>query len=803
MYTKYFRMAWRSLLKNRTLSVINTVGLALGLASCLIILLFVIDEFRYDRYTEHSGRIVRVVLKGKVNGEVIEEAVTPAPVGPTLKSEFPEVVEATRIRRFGNAKIAYHQTTYRNDRLARVDPNFFRVFTLSFVQGDPSTALVDPHTIVLTRSAAAKYFGQEDPLNKVLDFPESGESYRVTGVVEDVPANSHFHFDLFASLAGIAEARENNWMASNYHTYLLLHDNTDGPELEAKLPGIVIKYMGPQIEQIGMTFEKFKENGNDVGFFLQPLTDIHLYSDFSAPTELEPGGDVKTVYIFAAIAVFMLVIACINFMNLSTAGATKRNKEVGVKKVLGSQRAQLVGQFLAESFISVAVALLVALALVVGALPAFNQLSGKQLDPGFLLAPNILLAMVALLVVVTVLAGAYPAFYLSSIKPLSALKNRGTSGRQTRGIRSALVVFQFVVSAGLILSILVVDDQLSFIRNKPIGYDRENLVVMRETHLLGGNEEAFRNQLLSDPRIERVTRSAFVPAGPTNNSMAGVYPGQQQELVYRTTIYRIDADYLETMGMQLVAGRNFSEEPRLDSLHVLINETGARTFGISDNPIGQVLTESGSKRSRTVIGVVKDFHFRSLHEAIAPMMLLNDPHGGLLVRTSTDDLPGLLADLEQRWKAFQAEEPFTYALLDDLYNETYVAEAKMGIIMELFGALTILVACLGLFGLVTFAAEQRVKEVGIRKVLGATVGELVGLLSKDLVALVLVSFCIALPLGYYLMERWLEAFAYRTEVRWWMVVLAGVATLLIAVVTMSLKTVRSALANPADSLRAE
>lgn len=802
MYKTFFLLAWRSLRKNRTLAVINTVGLATGIASCLLILLYVIDEVGYDRYVDHADRVVRVVLRGKVNGELIKEAVTPAPVGPTLQREFPEVAEATRIRRFGQAKVSYRQTTYRQDRIAWVDPNFFRVFTLTFLKGDAATALVDPHTVVLTRSLAERIFGTEDPLNRVLEFKESGESYRVTGVVEDVPANAHFHFDLFVSLAGLAEARENNWMSSNYHTYLLLQESNDRAKLEAKLPDIILRYMGPQLEQLGMTFEKLKENGNDVGLFLQPLTDIHLHSDLSASTELEPGGDVQSVYIFGVVAVFMLLIACINFMNLSTAGATKRNKEVGVKKVLGSRRSQLVGQFLTESFISTAAAMLVALALVAAAMPVFNQLSGKTLDTGFLLTPDIAVAVVVLIVVVTVLAGVYPAFYLSSVRPLSALKNRGSSGRQA-GIRGVLVVFQFVVSAGLIFAILVVDSQLAFMHDKAIGYDRANLVVFRDTHLLGGQEEVFRNQLLNDPRVTSVTRSAYVPAGPTHQAMAGIYPGHQQELVYRTNVYHIDADYLKTMGMELVAGRNFSDEPRLDSLHVLINETAARTFGIADDPIGQVLTESGSHRSRTVIGVVKDFHFRSLHEAIAPMMMVHDPHGGLILRTTGADLPGLLADLEKQWKALYAEEPFAFALLDDLYQQTYLSESKMGRLMELFGVLTILVACLGLFGLVTYAAEQRVKEIGIRKVLGARVGDVVGLLSRDLVVLVLVSFCLAFPLGYYLMDRWLEAFAYRTEVRWWMFVLAGVVTLLIAVATMSLKTVRSALANPVDALRAE
>lgn len=807
MFKSYLKIGWRNSARNKGLFAINVAGLALGISTCIIIMLFVVDELSFDRFNVRADQIVRIVLKGKVNGEIIKEAVTAAPVAATLVNEFPEVEEATRLRRFGSPKIVYNNATYRNSKLAFVDPNFFEVFTLHFLQGDPRTALNEPNTIVITKDQALKLFGNEDPINKILDFKESGEQYKVTGVIDNVPANSHFHFDLFASMEGLAHAREDNWMASNYFTYVVLSKATDFKTFEAKLPAIIKKYMGPQVEQMGMTFEKFTANGNEIGLFVQPLTDIHLYSDFDSQSELEAGGDVKSVYIFGAVALFMLLIACINFMNLSTAGATKRNKEVGVKKVLGSQVMQLIFQFLTESFIATSVALVLALAIVGLALPVFNELSGKELEINFLFQPVVMVSILLLGILISLLAGSYPAFFLSSIKPISALKNKISNGGRTRGIRSALVVFQFVISAGLILAIIIVTQQMSYIQNKEIGYNRSQLLVLRDLGLLGNNENAFRNQISNDPRIESVTMSAFVPAGPTDSNMTGVYPGNNFEEVRRTIVYNIDAQYIPTMGMQLIAGRNFSETPAADSLNVIINETAVKIFDLGPNSIGQILTvntnDNGGKKTLTVIGVVKDFHFRSLREAISPLIMLNNPYGGLIIKAKTKDMAALVSTFNDKWNAFHVEEPLSYAPLDELYNETYLAEQKMGTILRIFGVLTVFVACLGLFGLITFTAEQRIKEIGVRKVLGANVNQIVSLLSKDMIILVVVSFTIAFPLGYYLMNMWLQDFAYKVEIQWWVFALAGVTTMVIAFFTMSFTTIKAALVNPIESLRSE
>ncbi|MEJ7644677.1 MAG: ABC transporter permease [Chryseolinea sp.] len=806
MYKSYFKIGWRILMKNKWLSIINILGLSTGIATCIVIMLFVVDELSFDRFNAKADQIVRVVLKGSVNGEVIKEAVTAAPVGPTLVTEFPEVLKATRLRRYGSPKITYKNNSYRNSNVAFIDQNFFEVFTLPFIHGDFHKALIEPYTAVITQEEAVKYFGNEDPLNKLLTFDDTGSQYRVTGVIKGVPPNAHFHFDLFLSMEEVADAKANNWMESRYFTYLVLAEGTNLQAFEEKLPAIVKKYMGPQVSQMGMTFEKFTANGNVIGLYLQRLTDIHLYSDFDSQSELEAGGDIKTVYIFAAVAIFMLLIACINFMNLSTAGASARNKEIGVKKALGSLRSQLVRQFLIESSISTLLSMLLALTLVVIALPVFNQLSGKRLETNFLLHWQVLSGFIVLGITIALLSGSYPAFFLSGAKPIAALKGRTSNAGQTKSIRSGLVIFQFVISSALILAIIIVSQQMAYIQNKEVGYERDQLLVLRETGLLGTHEGVFKDQLLKDPRVERITMSAFVPAGPTDNNMTGVYPDQDKESVRRTIVYNIDEQYIPTMGMTLLAGRNFSEG-RKDSLNVIVNETAVKIFGLGENPLGRTLMAAtkkvGGDRRLTVIGVIKDFHFRSLHESIAPLVMFNNPYGGLIIKTKTREMAGLLSSIEKTWKSFDVEEPFSYALLDELYNETYVAEQKMGNILNIFGMLTILVACLGLFGLVTFSAEQRIKEIGIRKVLGASISQIVSLLSRDLIILVTISFVISFPLGYYFMNKWLQGFAYRIEIQWWVYVIAAAATLVVAFITMGFKTVSAALANPVESLRSE
>lgn len=799
MFKNNLKIAWRNILKNKGIFSINIVGLALGIASCLIIMLFVVDELSYDRYNEKADEIVNVVFRANINGEEIKEGSIMAPVGETLKQEFPEVLDATRIRDAGTPKIMINNQSYREERFAFVDANFFNVFTLPIIDGDARNPLQEPNTAVITKTEAEKFFGATNAIGKSFYLEGQERPFRVTGVIEEVPRNSHFHFDIFASIEGLDEAKSDSWFEGSFYTYLLLKKGSGHKNLETKLPSILEKYMGPKMqEEMGVPFEEFTKE-NQLGFRIFPLTDIHLYSDNAANDQLEQGGDIKYVYIFSAIALFMLLIACINFMNLSTATAAKRAKEVGIRKVLGSNKNQLLYQFLSESFIATLMAMVFATILVFVSLPFYNELSGKELQLDFLWQPTVFLSLILLTFLISVLAGGYPAFFLSSFKPIAALKNKFLGGNNNKGVRSGLVVFQFVVSAGLILATLVVNQQMQYIQNKDIGYDRDQLLVLREAYLLGNDNDAFKNELLKNPKVASITNSAFVPAGFSDNNQTLIYKDGQ--VLRRMPVYNIDENYLSTMGMELVAGRNFSKEFGADSTNVIINETAVKVLGLGENPLGKVITEGGGKR--TVIGVIKDFHFKSLHQPIDPLFMMYAPYGGLIVKAKSADMSGLIADANNLWNGFETDEAFGYTLLDESFRQIYVTEQKMGTLLNIFALLTILVACLGLFGLVTFTAEQRFKEIGIRKVLGSSVSEIVAMLSKDFLKLVFLSFFIAFPLGYYLMSKWLEGFAYRIEMQWWLFVLAALITISIAFGTIGWKSFRAATMNPINALRDE
>ncbi|WP_273568251.1 ABC transporter permease [Maribacter halichondriae] len=799
MFKNYLKIAWRNILKNKGIFLINIVGLALGIASCLIIMLFVVDELSYDRYNEKADEIVNVVFRAKINGEEIKEGAVMAPVGRTLKQEFPEVLDATRIRNIGTPKIIVENQSFGEDRFAFVDANFFNVFTLPIIDGDSRSPLQEPNTAVITKTQAEKLFGAVNPIGKLFYLDNEEQPFRVTGIINEVPKNSHFHFDIFASIEGLEEAKSDSWFKGDFFTYLLLKKGYDFKSLEAKLPYILEKYMGSKMqEEMGVPFEEFTKE-NQLGFRIFPLTDIHLYSDNSSYSQLEQGGDIKYVYIFSAVALFMLLIACINFMNLSTATAAKRAKEVGIRKVLGSNKKQLRYQFLSESFIATCLAMLLAAILVVVSLPFYNELSGKELQIDYLLRPSVLLALLLLTFLISLLAGGYPAFFLSSFKPISALKNKFLGGNTNKGVRSGLVVFQFVISAGLILATLIVNQQMQYIQNKDIGYERDQLLVIREAYLLGSDQEVFKNELLKNPKVESISQSAFAPAGFSDNNQTMI--SKDGQFVRRMPVYNIDENYIPTMGMQLVAGRNFSKEFGADSTNVIINETAVRVLGLGENPLGKVITESGG--TRTVIGVIKDFHFKSLHQPIDPLFMMYAPYGGLIIKAKSADMSGLIADANTLWNGFNTMEAFSYTLLDESYRQTYVTEQKMGALLNIFALLTILVACLGLFGLVTFTAEQRFKEIGIRKVLGSSVPEIMAMLSKDFLKLVFISFFIAFPLGYYLMDKWLQDFAYRIDMQWWIFVLAAVVTLVIAFGTIGWKSFRAATMNPVKALRDE
>ncbi|MCY7358466.1 MAG: ABC transporter permease [Rudanella sp.] len=811
MFRNYLKIAWRNLIRDKIFSVINITGLAIGMATCLLISLFVLDELSYDRFNEKADRIVRVVFKGTMNGEKMREATVMPPVAQTLHTDYPEVLEATRLRRWGAVRVTHQKNTFQEERLAYVDSNFFQVFTLPLRQGENAkTVLIKPNTVVITSVVAQKYFGADNPVGKLLTVKDVPTPYTVTGVIDPIPANAHLHFELFASMASLPEAKETSWLQSNFFTYLVLPDGYDYKRLEAKLPQVAEKYMAPQLEKMsGVSLAEFRKKGNNIGLFLQPLTSIHLHSDLKPESELEPGGDIRYVYIFGAIALFMLVLACINFMNLSTASATKRAKEVGIRKVMGSEKSRLVSQFLTESILLTAVSLGLAIGLVWLTLPFLNDLSGKTLTLDFLQTPWLLPGLLGFGLVVGLLAGSYPAFFLSSFKPISVLKGAITTrpGRGGIGLRSGLVVFQFFISFLLLVGTTVVYRQLQYIQHARLGYDKERVLVVQGTGALGKNEDVFRRQLLRDSRVANASVSSHLPTGPTNNGLFSVFPDGQNDRLGRFVLYGVDYDYLPTMGMKLVAGRNFSPTFGTDSSAVLINETAAQTYGWGKNAVGHTLSSpnpQGEVTTLRVIGVVQDFHFRSLHERIAPLaMTLRYNAGSVIVKAKTSDMAGLLASVKNQWAAFKTEEPFRYSFLEESYQASYEAEQKTGQILGLFAGLTIFVACLGLFGLATFTAQQRTKEIGVRKVLGASVGSIVTLLSKDFLKLVLIAIVIASPLAWWAMNRWLQDFAYKINIEWRVFVLSGLLAIGIALLTVSFQSVKAALMNPVKSLRSE
>ncbi len=804
MFKNYVKIAWRNMLKNKAFSFINILGLSIGIAICFIIMLFVQDELSYDTFNVKANRTYRIAFKASINGGKILEANVMPPVAATLKKDYPEVEEATRINEGGRPKVTYRNKTFKEGSLAWVDPDFFDVFTLPFIKGDPKTALTEPNTIVLTKEFADKYFGKEEPLGKLLSVNNNTTLCKVTGVIDKIPANAHFHFDMFGSLESLPYAKDQTWMASGFFTYIVLKKGSDYKKLEAKFPGMVEKYMGPQIQQaMGMSLEQFRTKGNQLGFLLQPLTDIHLHSNSNY--EFEAGGDIRYIYIFSAIAIFMLLIACINFINLSTAGASKRAKEVGIRKVMGSATIELVKQFLLESVLITFIALLISIVFVKLSLPVFNDLSGKNLRLGFAINQAAMFLVIVLLV--SLLAGIYPAFFLSSFKPIATLKGKMNAGIKSFGLRSGLVVFQFFISVSLITATVVVYQQMKFIRETKLGYDKDQLIVLPNSWALGKNEKVFKEQLLNDPRVVNATISGYKPAGPSYSNNALAYPKGNENQVMKTLEYGIDERYIPTLGIEMAAGRNFSPSMLTDSLGMIINETAAKAFGWDGNAIGQKIIRQNSIRGNnvtfTVIGVVKDFHFRSLHEAITPLLMVLNPESGLIIKVKTKDMAGLLATMKREWAKFGPEEPFTYDFMDELYNKTYAAEQKTGRILNIFAVLTILVACMGLFGLATYTAEQRSKEIGIRKVLGASVTQVTGMLSKEFLKLVLIACIIAFPLSYWAMHTWLQDFAYRININWWVFILAGSAALFIALFTISFQAIKAAVANPVKALRSE
>ena len=804
MFRNYLTVALRNLLGHKGYSAINVLGLAIGIACAVLILLYVQDELSYDQYHAKKDRIYRLVESATVGGRSIEAAVTPAPWAPVLAKDYPVIEQITRIKP-PNSRwlIQYKENRFYERYFVFADSSVFDIFTFPLVQGDAKTALADPHTVVLSESMADKYFGDENPIGKVITGDGLYE-FTVTGVMRDMPKNTHFHFDFLASYASLAPNNLYNEPSTmqnqgfnhyNLYTYLMLREGYTPEVLEKELPGFLDKYLGERLKTMGVVARPY----------LQPITDIHLYSNLEA--EIAANSSIRYVYIFSSLAVFILLIACVNFMNLSTARSARRAQEVGIRKVLGAHRKQLIKQFTGESILVSIVALVIALGLVHLLLPQFSLLSGKTLAMDY--QSTWLVPILAAIALVTgIVAGGYPAFILSSFRPVAVLTDALKAGASHSLLRKILITFQFAISILMIVGTIVVLDQLEYMQNKQLGFDEDNLVVVRlpDEEAIKGYP-AYRDAVMQYPEILNASSSTSVPGSLPSLSLVtpeGVQPDQSPLYQLIWTNY----DFVETLDIKLVAGRTFSRAFGSDSTACLINEAAVRALGWED-PIGRTfrLTAAADETpALNVIGVMEDFHNQSLHQPIEPLMILmkSEPSAFMVIRIQGTNVSRGLEVLQEQWRQTYPGHPdMDYSFLDDDLVQLYRDEQRLGSVFIAGAMLSILIACLGLLGLSSFMAEQRTREIGIRKVLGATITNVILLLSRDFTKLILLAFVVGAPAGYYVMQVWLEDFPYRIELGLGVFVFAGLAALLVAWLTVGYQAFKAATANPAEAVKAE
>ncbi len=796
MLTNYFKNAFRIMWKDRGFSLINIAGLTTGIAACLLIALYVLDEVSFDRFHANQDRLFRLTPTLHFPDGDRPRAVTSPPMGPALVDNFPEVEKMTRLSRSSRFLSAGEKKFY-DTRLLYADSAFFEMFTFPMIEGDAKTALTQPWSVVLTESTAKKYFGNESALGKAMALSDS-LTLNVTGVVADVPANSHLQFDVVMSRATINEMTnhepEDNWFSNNYYTYVLLRDGANPKTLEAKFPEFLEKRLADEKKESGLWYD----------FYLQPVTDIHLKSNLAA--EMAPNGNIRYVYLFSVIGGLVLLIACANYINLSTARSAKRAKELGVRKIVGAKRFQLITQLFGESFIMTTLSSILAINFVLMALPAFNELTAKQLSFDYILRSDVLVIFGALFIAINLVAGSYPAWVLSSFSPVNTLKTKSFFGREKFLLRKGLVVFQFTISIVLIAGTIIVSKQMSFLQNQNLGLKKDQLIQLNLSSSAALKYELIKSEVMKLPAVQTATVSNFsfrdgistialLPEGTPDNEMTA-----------ECTLVG-DHDFLNTFGIQLIAGRNFSPDSKVDAEQAfIVNEAAVKRFGweTPQQALGKKLDWGLGKKGQ-VVGVVKDFNFSSLHETIRPLIIhiLPDWYGYVTMKVNGADMQQTVADLEKTWKTLNIDSPFEYSFVDEDFARLYRAEQQIQTIVMLMSSLAIVIACLGLLGLIAFTAQQRTKEIGVRKVLGANVFSVVKLLSVDFLKLIAASIVIAVPVAWLISTKWLEGFAYKTEASWWIFALSALVAVIIAIGTICIQAIKAAVTNPVNSLRSE
>jgi len=799
MFTNYFKVAIRNILRSKVYSFINIAGLAIGFLCFTLIFIFIKNELTYDTFHEKSDLIYRPVeIQHEPGVGTQHVAVTMGPLAPALKSDFPDILSATRIYRLWNVFFKVGENGYYENGICLVDPDMFDIFTMPFIKGDPATALDEPNNLVITQEIARKFFGNADPIGKTMtaSYYWGQDEFTITGIIENYPKNSHLTFTMLGSFS-LLESRLSwmkSWYTNSMATYVLLKNGTNIADLEAKFPDFLRKYR---------TEENAKD---DLELYLQSLGDIHLHSDhIRYQTFNNRQGSINIIYTFSIIAVFIILIACINFMNLSTARSAKRAREVGIRKVLGSDKKNLIYQFLGESLLISVLALILAYFMVELVYPLFESILGERIISSYYHQPVFIAQLIGIALVVGIISGSYPAFYLSSVLPVATLKGSHATSKPGAILRKILVLVQFSIAIALIASTGIVMDQMKYIRNKDLGYSKEQIVYLKvNTNKAREKIPLIKTELLNNAKIRDVSATSGLSGGSgSQGTMTALNNDEEQKMMMRYSY--VDFDYLSTMEIDLIQGRDFSRKYSSDTLSsVIINETAARELGW-DNPIGKEFRGDEDEPNYKVIGMAKDYHFYSLRQKIEPLIMFISLKQAfyMVIKINTADIQSTLEYIEQTWNKHLPDHPYEYAFLDEYFDKMYKSEADTGKLFGYFSIIAILIGCMGLFGLASFTVEQRTKEIGVRKVLGATVANIITLLSKDFMKWVIMSAVIAYPVVYYLMKTWLSNFVYKTDIQIFTLFAAGFIVVFIAFLTVSFQAIKAAMTNPAKTLRYE
>jgi putative ABC transport system permease protein len=806
MLNNLIRHSLRSFKRQRSYIIINVLGLSIGIACSLLISLFVINEASYDKFNTRKDRIFRLVLNGKIGGQEITTSSSAAIIGPTMSKEFPEVEDFLRMNGWGPTIVEYNNLPFTEDHLVEADSSFFNFFSISVLKGDIKNLLNAPRKVVLSESTAKKIFGEENPIDKTIKIGSDTVRYTIAGVMSDIPGNSHFEANIITSFMTNPQSRNPIWLNNSFSTYLLLKPNSSYVKVDEKLPELIVKYVGPEVQQFfGVSLNDFVAQGNKYRFYLQNISDIHL--DPTVQQQFKESSDPKYLKIFGSIAILIVLIAAINFMNLSTAQASRRAKEVGIKKIGGSSRGMLITQFLAESFILSFISLFFALIIIKATLPYFNNLLGANLVLNLFTNWYTIPVLILFSVVVGFLAGSYPALFLSSFNPYEVLKGSVKNNMKNGRLRRVLVVFQFAVSILLIIGTMIMYRQIHYMLNKDVGFNKEQLVVINRAGALGTKLKSFKEAVKGIPGVINIASSTAVP-GRSNNNNGYMLEGRKEETFLMTTNW-IDYDYLETYGMTLASGRSFNESFTTDQKACLINESAVKEFGLTDIEKTRFMQpqDSGKVNYLPVIGVVKNFNFESLRNPIQPYMFQFKTDdflwGYLTVKISPLNYSKTISDIESKWKEYTVNNPLQYYFVDEDFEQMYIQEKQNAQMAVIFSILAIFVASLGLFGLTSFTVEQRTKEIGVRKAMGSSVTGIYIVISKEVIVLVSISALIAWPLIYYFADEWLQNFYFRINLGAFSFAAGLIIALGIAILTISYRILRAARVNPAQSLKYE